>query len=227
MKNLSGLRSRFAARTAALGVALALAFGVFAAPLPARAAANGSAARTANARAPKNAAGTKPNAQETSAGVPAPDVPGVTHFRRLGDTIACGGATSPAAVAEIRKIGFVADINFRLPSEPGANVKEEGAAAKAAGLRYYNIPFEDAHPSDAAVTKFLQVITTPGNQPAYIHCSGGNRAATMWFIKRMVVDHWSEERAWKEASALGMKNLALKKFGAEYARTHKAPKHGM
>lgn len=159
--------------------------------------------------------------------VTAPSVDGITHFRRLSTTVACGGATSPAAVAEIKKMGFASDINFRLPSEPGANVQAEGAGAKAAGLHYFDIPFSGEHPSDAAVTKFLEVITTPGIQPAYIHCSGGNRASTMWFIKRMVVDHWSEERAWKEAQQLGMTSLALKKFGAEYARTHKAPPRGM
>jgi uncharacterized protein (TIGR01244 family) len=210
--------SRLTRGAALPGFAIALAFGAFAAPLPARAAFNASAGKAATA---------KKAAQETSLGVTAPDVAGVTHFRRLGDTIACGGATSPAAVAAIRKMGFVADINFRLPSEPGANVEGEGAAAKAAGLRYYNIPFNEREPSDAAVTKFLKVITAPGNRPAYIHCSGGNRAATMWFIKRMVVDHWSEERAWKEASELGMKSLALKKFAVAYARKHDATKRAM
>jgi protein tyrosine phosphatase (PTP) superfamily phosphohydrolase (DUF442 family) len=159
--------------------------------------------------------------------VTAPDVTGVVHFRQLSTTVACGGATTPAAVAGIKKMGFASDINFRLPSEPGANVEGEAAAAKAAGLQYFDIPFNGAHPSDAAVTKFLEVITTPGIQPAYLHCSGGNRASTMWFIKRMVVDHWSEERAWKEAQELGMTSLALKKFGAEYARTHKAPPRTM
>ena len=192
------LSSPFTKSAAMIAVAFALALGAFAAP--------------------------RQKTSSGASGVTAPDVAGVTHFRRLGTTIACGGATSPAAVAAIRKMGFVADINFRLPSEPGANVKAEGAAAKAAGLRYYNIPFQEAHPSDSAVTRFLEVIAAPGNQPAYIHCSGGNRAATMWFIKRMVVDHWSEDRAWKEASELGMKNLALRKFGVEYARTHQAPK---
>lgn len=155
--------------------------------------------------------------------VTAPSVQGVVHFRRLGTTIACGGATSPAAVAEIKKMGFVSDINFRLSSEPGADVQAEAAAAKAAGLRYYHIPFSEQHPSDAAVDRFIRVITTPGVQPAYIHCSGGNRASTMWFIKRLVVDHWSVARAYKEATALGMKNPAMKAFGVQYARTHKYP----
>lgn len=161
-------------------------------------------------------------AQKANA-VTAENVEGVVHFRRLGTTVACGGATTPAAVEEIKKMGFAADINFRRPSEPGANVEGEAAAAKAAGLRYYNIPFDGEHPSDAAVDEFLKVITAPGNQPAYIHCSGGNRASTMWFIKRMVVDHWSEERAFEEATELGMTSAALKKFAVEYARKHAGP----
>jgi len=158
-------------------------------------------------------------AQEVSA----PPVEGVVHFRRIGTTIACGGATTPSAIAEIKKMGFASDISLRLSSEPGANVETEAAAAKAAGLRYYHIPFDEHHPSDAAVDKFIQAITTPGVEPAYIHCSGGNRASTMWFIKLMVVDHWSADRAYKEARELGMKNPAMKAFGIEYARTHRRP----
>jgi protein tyrosine phosphatase (PTP) superfamily phosphohydrolase (DUF442 family) len=171
--------------------------------------------------------GARDGAQDAAQQVTAENVEGVTHFRRLSTTVACGGATSPSAVAAIKKMGFVADINFRRPSEPGANVEGEGAAAKAAGLHYYNIPFDGEHPSDAAVTKFLEVITKPGNQPAYIHCSGGNRASTMWFIKRMVVDHWSEERAFKEATELGMTSPQLKKFAIAYARSHKGTKYVM
>jgi uncharacterized protein (TIGR01244 family) len=192
----------------ALAVACALVLGAFVSPVQAK----GSGAKEATLK--------KAAAQETGTGVTAENVDGVTHFRRLSTTVACGGATSPAAVAAIKKMGFVADINFRRPSEPGANVKEEDAAAKAAGLRYYNIPFDGEHPSDAAVDKFLAVITKPGNQPAYIHCSGGNRASTMWFIKRMVVDHWSEDRAFQEATALGMTSPELKKFAIAYAQTH-------
>lgn len=158
-------------------------------------------------------------AQEVSA----PPVEGIVHFRRLSTTIACGGATSPAAIAEIKKMGFVSDINLRLSNEPGANVEAEAAAAKAAGLRYYHIPFDEHDPSDAAVDQFLAAITTPGVEPAYIHCSGGNRASTMWFIKRLVVDRWSVDRAYKEATELGMKNPAMKAFGVKYARTHKRP----
>ena len=69
--------------------------------------------------------------------------------------------------------------------------------------------------------KFLDAITAKGSDPAFIHCAGGGRAATMWFIKRLVIDHWDVDRAAKEATALGMTNPALKQFAIDYAQTHK------
>jgi protein tyrosine phosphatase (PTP) superfamily phosphohydrolase (DUF442 family) len=77
-------------------------------------------------------------------------------------------------------------------------------AAKAAGLRYYSIPFNANSPDPAAADKFLDAITAKGTEPAFIHCAGGGRAATMWFIKRVAVDHWDADRAGKEATDLGM-----------------------
>ena len=46
------------------------------------------------------------------------------------------------------------------------------------------------------------------------------RAATMWLIKRLVVDHWDRDRAEKEAAALGMNSPVLKEFAMTYAQTH-------
>ena len=68
-------------------------------------------------------------------------VPGVTNFARLETTVACGGATTAEAVPELKKMGFASIINLRLASEPGANVEEEAAAAKTAGIKYYHMPF--------------------------------------------------------------------------------------
>jgi protein tyrosine phosphatase (PTP) superfamily phosphohydrolase (DUF442 family) len=69
--------------------------------------------------------------------------------------------------------------------------------------------------------RFLDAITTKGSEPAFIHCAGGNRAAAMWLIKRLVVDHWDNERAFKEAADLGMTSAPLKQFAIDYAQTHK------
>ena len=51
----------------------------------------------------------------------------------------------------------------------------------------------------AVVDQFLKTITQAGNQPAFIHCASGNRAAGMWFVKRVLVDKWDLDKAGAEA----------------------------
>ena len=148
-------------------------------------------------------------------------VGGITNFHRLETTVACTGAINADVVPKINEMGFASIINLRQPSEPGADIEAEAAAAKAAGIRYYSIPFNGGAPDPAVADRFLAAITAKGSQPAFIHCAGGGRAATMWFIKRLVVDHWDTERAAKEASELGMTSPALKQFAIDYAQTHK------
>jgi uncharacterized protein (TIGR01244 family) len=149
------------------------------------------------------------------------NVPGITNLARLETTVACAGATRAEAIPEIKKMGFASVINLRQASEPGADIEAEAAAAKAAGLRFFHIPFNGQTPDPAVADQFLAAITTKGSEPAFIHCSGGNRAAAMWLIKRLVVDRWDVDRATKEATALGLTSPALKQFAADYAQTHK------
>ena len=149
------------------------------------------------------------------------DVPGVANFARLETTVACGGATKPEGVPEIKKLGFASIINLRLPTEAGANVDAEAAAAQSAGIKFFNIPFSGQSPDPAVADKFLATLAAPGNEPAFIHCAAGNRAAAMWMIKRLAVDHWETDRAFQEATALGLTSPALKQFAIDYAQTHK------
>jgi len=148
-------------------------------------------------------------------------VPGVTNFARVETTVACAGATKVEAIPEIKKMGFASVINLRQANEAGADIDAEAAAAKAAGLRFYHIPFNGQSPEPAAADKFLDAITTKGAEPAFIHCAGGNRAAAMWMIKRLAVDHWAVDRATTEATALGMTSPALKQFAVDYAQAHR------
>ena len=148
-------------------------------------------------------------------------VPGITNLARLETTVACAGAVTPSAVAEIKKMGFTAIINLRQPTEQGADIEAEAAAAKVAGINFFNIPFNNAAPDAAVVDRFLQTIGQPGNQPAFIHCASGNRAAAMWFVKRVLVDKWDLERAGAEAASLGLSNATLKTFMVNYIESHK------
>jgi uncharacterized protein (TIGR01244 family) len=148
-------------------------------------------------------------------------VPGITNFAQVETTVACAGAVTPESVAGIKSMGFASIINLRLANEKGADVDAEAAAAKAAGINFVHIPFNGGMPDPAVADRFIKVITEPGNQPAFIHCASGNRAAAMWLIKRVLIDKWDNDRALEEATQLGLTSPVLKTFALDYIQAHK------
>jgi uncharacterized protein (TIGR01244 family) len=118
-------------------------------------------------------------------------------------------------------MGFASVINLRLASEAGADIDAEAAAAKTAGVTFIHIPFSTQAPDPAVVDTFLKAVTTPANEPAFIHCATANRAAALWFIKRVQIDGWTQDRAAEEAAALGLTNASLKQFALDYLQSHK------
>jgi uncharacterized protein (TIGR01244 family) len=157
-----------------------------------------------------------------TAQVTKPEVEGVTNYTQVESTVACAGATTPQAFAGIKKRGFASVINLRQETEKNANVEAEAAAAKAASLAYFHLPFNGTRPDPAVVDRFLEVIKDSANQPAFIHCGSGNRAAAMWMIKRVLVDKWDVERASNEATELGLTSALLKTFAFDYIKNHKS-----
>jgi uncharacterized protein (TIGR01244 family) len=147
------------------------------------------------------------------------EIAGISTFAQVETTIACGGTTSPAAIREIGRMGFRSVVNLRLANEPGARVEEEGTAVKAAGMNYVHLPFDRESPDPKLIDNFIAAVTSPANTPAYVHCAAGGRAAALWMIKRVKADGWPEERALKEADALGL-NDRFRPFALNYLRTH-------
>jgi len=148
-------------------------------------------------------------------------VPGITNFSQVETTVACAGAITPGSVAGIKKMGFASIINLRLPTEPGADIDAEAAAAKAAGINFVHLPISPSAPDPAVADQFIKTITEPGYQPAFIHCASGNRAAAMWLIKRVLIDKWDNDRASEEAAQLGLTSSVLKTFAIDYIQAHK------
>ena len=106
---------------------------------------------------------------EGSAQVVRQEVAGIRNFAKIESTVACAGAITPAAIQEIKKMGYASIINLRLATEQGADIEGHTAVAKAAGIPYYHIPFSASAPDPAAVDTFLKTIRTPGVEPAFIH----------------------------------------------------------
>jgi uncharacterized protein (TIGR01244 family) len=148
-------------------------------------------------------------------------VPGITNFAQVETTVACAGAVTPAAVAGIKQMGFASIINLRLDNEKGADIEAEAAAAKAAGINFVHLPLSGTAPDPAVADRFLKIIAEPGNQPAFIHCASGNRAAAMWLIKRVLIDKWDNDRALGEATQLGSISPVMKTFALDYIQAHK------
>jgi len=104
-----------------------------------------------------------------SAQVVRQEVPGIRNFAKVESTVACAGAIAPTAIQGIKEMGYASIINLRLPTEQGADIEGNIAAAKAAGIPYYHIPFNGSAPDPAVVDTFLKTIQAPGVQPAFIH----------------------------------------------------------
>ena len=148
------------------------------------------------------------------------EMPGVRNYSRVDATVGCGGQVDPAAMAALRKEGFVSVINLRLPTEEGANVEAGRAAAQAAGLKYIHLPFNAAQPDSKVVDSFLAAVADKGNQPVFIHCGSASRVGGMWAIKRALQDKWPVEKALAEGKAIGLSNPGLESFVTSYIKSH-------
>jgi uncharacterized protein (TIGR01244 family) len=149
------------------------------------------------------------------------EMPGIRNYSRVDATIGCGGATDPAAMAGLRREGFVSVINLRVATEEGANVDAGRAAAQAAGLKYIHLPFNAAAPDPKVVDSFLAAVADRSNQPVYIHCGTANRVGSVWMIKRALQDKWPVEKALAEAQAIGLTSAPLTAFATDYIKQHR------
>lgn len=150
------------------------------------------------------------------------EVAGVVNFARIIETtVACGGAIKPEAIAELKERGYKAIINLQAAEERDANVAGETEAALAAGIIYVHVPLSMTATDPTAIDRFLAAVTDQANQPAFIHCTHGVRAAGLWAVKRVLVDKWDVDRAMTEAEALGMTSPMMKKFVLAYLEDHK------
>lgn len=147
--------------------------------------------------------------------------PGITNYTKVDAVVACGGATETSALEGLKNDGFKAVINLRQASEPGANIPENSARAKALGLNYLHIPFNATAPEQKSVDDFLAAVADRANQPVYVHCGSANRVGAVWLVKRVLQDGWTIEKATEEAKLIGLRSAPLEKFALEYIATHK------
>jgi uncharacterized protein (TIGR01244 family) len=149
------------------------------------------------------------------------EIPGITNFSRIDQSVGFGGATQPSAMPKLKSEGFASVINLRVARESGADVDASRAAAEAAGLNYIHLPFNFANPDPHLVHHFLDAVDDEANQPAYIHCGSGTRAAALWMIKRVLDDGWEIDEARQETEMITAQSIIAVAFAADYIQSNK------
>jgi len=144
----------------------------------------------------------------------------IRNFYRIDKTFCTGGQPKVDELVTLKDHGIRAIINLRPANEYDAT--EEQAKAKELGLKYFNIPVVYMSPKEEQATEFLKLTDDPKNQPVFIHCTAGIRAAAFWMIRRVMRDGWSVQDAQTEAEKVGLRHAEhLVKFATDYIEHHK------
>ncbi|QQS47715.1 MAG: protein tyrosine phosphatase family protein [Acidobacteriota bacterium] len=150
----------------------------------------------------------------------AQEVPPIRNFMKVNEEFCTGAQPRMEHFAQLKADGIKAVINLRQPSEHRA--EDEENAARAAGLRYFNIPVNYREPKDEDVEKFLKLTDDPANRPVFIHCTLAIRVGAFWMIRRVLRDGWTIEKAEEEARKVGLVNAPhLVEFARAYIEKKK------
>jgi protein tyrosine/serine phosphatase len=156
-----------------------------------------------------------------------PTYPELPNFHKVDDKLYRGGQPAEGGVAKLKALGIRSIINLRYERDIS---EVEEAEAKAAGVRYYNVPMYGlARPDDAKVKRVLALINDPENQPAFVHCKRGcDRTGAIVACYRIESSLWTAQRSIVEAMAYGMyraewaKRAFIRDFYAQFQEAGKA-----
>ena len=125
------------------------------------------------------------------------------NFHQVNSQLYRGAQPKHDGFKRLSELGIKTVINLRAGDDTS---QAEDAEARAAGLRYFGLPFKQTgRPTDDQIDHVLAIINDPPNQPVFVHCRlGEDRTGTVIAIYRIVHDGWTSERAKAEANQLGM-----------------------
>jgi protein tyrosine phosphatase (PTP) superfamily phosphohydrolase (DUF442 family) len=123
-----------------------------------------------------------------------PDIK-IKNFGQMDDNYFRGGQPKKEDYKALAALGVNTVVDLR--NDP---TDYEKPTAEAAGMRYINIPMDDAeYPSEASIAQFLAVINDPANGKMFVHCKGGkHRAGVTGAVYRFTKYGWDYDRAFKE-----------------------------
>ena len=106
-------------------------------------------------------------------------------------------------LSELPKLGIKTVISLRKPEELDWDEKE---SIESLGIKFVQVPFKEAEElTDDIFNQILELLkaNAPG-QGILLHCSSGNRTATVWLVHRVMNGRMAAEHAREEAARAGL-----------------------
>lgn len=157
------------------------------------------------------------NAQISKTSEAFPDVR-IKNFGQMDANYFRGGQPKKDQYGQLKALGVTTVIDLR--NDPA---EYEKPAVEALGMRYVNIPMDDAeYPSEATIARFLKEINDPANGTMYVHCKGGkHRAGVTGAVYRMTKYGWNYDQAFAEMERFNFDTSwgrkVMKTFVQDYA----------
>lgn len=96
------------------------------------------------------------------------------------------GQPSADALANLKALGFEADIYLAPPTIPDA-VRDEQLIVTRQSLTFINIPIKFDNPTEADFETFASLLQGLGNRKTLVHCQVNLRASSMVFLYRVII----------------------------------------
>jgi len=142
----------------------------------------------------------------------------IRNFGQMDEHYYRGAQPKKEEYAALKALGITTIID--LQEKP---TKYEKAEAEALGLKYINIPMDDAtYPPQSAIDRFLKEINDPANGTVYVHCKGGrHRTGVTGAVYRFTKYGWDYDKVMKEMENYNFDTSygrdAMKTFVVDYA----------
>ena len=141
------------------------------------------------------------------------------NFHQVNEQLYRGAQPKRGGIQRLAQLGIKTVVNLRGDDERSQTEEQE---TRAAGLHYFNVPFERlGRPTDEQVERVLSIINAPENQPVFVHCQrGADRTGAIIAVYRIEHHGWTSEQAKAEAKRYGMRpwQLGMKDYIRDYYR---------
>jgi len=122
---------------------------------------------------------------------------GVPNLHRVSGDLYRGAQPSEEGMKQLEKLGIKTVVNLR-------SFHSDRDEMKGTKLGYEHIYMKAWNAEDEELVRFLEIVSDPNRQPAFVHCQfGADRTGTMCAVYRIAVQGWSKDEAIEEMTKGG------------------------